>query len=66
VAVCLAEQPVRPGGKFLRPEAMLWSGHRCSTCLIVLALGVIPRRSPVTSPTGHAATATVPGTGGSG
>ena len=52
LAVSLAEQPVRLGGKFLRPEVMLWSGHRCSTRLIVLALGVIPPTLPRDLPYG--------------
>ena len=46
LAVSLAEQPVRLGGKFLSAQLMLWSAHRCSTCLVVLALGVIPRTPP--------------------
>ena len=44
LAVSLAEQPVRLSGKFLSLAVMLWSAHRCSTCLIVLTLGVIPHR----------------------
>ena len=31
LAVCLAEQPVRLSGKFLRPAVIPWSGHRCSS-----------------------------------
>jgi hypothetical protein len=34
LAVCLAEQPVRLGGKFLRPAVILWHARRCSTCLL--------------------------------
>ena len=38
LAVSLAEQPVRLSGKLLSPAVMLWSGHCCSTRLVVLAL----------------------------
>ena len=44
----LAEQAVRLGGKFLGAAVMLWSSHRCSTCLVVLTLRVIPRTLLVT------------------
>ena len=41
---------------------MLWSAHRCSTCLVALTLGVIPRKLPATFPyTGMPAAATGPG-----
>jgi hypothetical protein len=64
LAVSLAEQPVRLSGKFLSPAVMLWSAHRCSTCLVVLTLGVIPRKPPAISPYGGMpAAATGPGTG---
>jgi hypothetical protein len=36
LAVSLAEQPVRLGGKFLGTAVMLRSGHRCSTYLVAL------------------------------
>jgi TIR domain len=51
LAVSLAGQPVRLSGKFLSPAVMLWSAHRCSRSLVVLTLGVIPRKLPATSPT---------------
>ena len=61
LAVSLAGQPVRFSGKFLSPAVMLWSAYRCSTCLVVLTLGVIPRKLPATSPcTGMPAAATGP------
>ena len=64
LAVSLAEQPVRLSGKFLGTAVMLWSAHRCSTCLVVLTLGVIPRTPPGDLPYGGMpATATGPGTG---
>ena len=44
LTVALAEQPVRLSGKFLSPAVMLWSAYRCSACLVVLTLGVIPRK----------------------
>ena len=46
LVVSLAEQPVRLGGQFLGAAVVLWSAHRCSTYLVVLALGVIPRTPP--------------------
>ena len=64
LAVSLAEQPVRLSGKLLSPAVMLWSAPRCSTCLVVLTRGVIPRKPPATSPySGMPAAATGPGTG---
>jgi hypothetical protein len=64
LAVCLAEEPVRLSGKFLSPAVMLWSAHRCSTCLVVLTLGVIPKQAPGDLPYGGMpAVATGPGTG---
>ena len=63
LAVSLAEQPVRLSGKFLGAAVMLWSGHRCSTCLVVLALGVIPHAPGDLPYGGMPATATGPGTG---
>jgi hypothetical protein len=47
LAVSLAEQPVRLGGKFFGTPVMLWSSLCCSTRLAVLALDVIPRMLPV-------------------
>ena len=46
LAVSLAEQPVRLGGQFPGAAVVLWSAHRCSTYLVVLALGLIPRTPP--------------------
>lgn len=43
LAGSLAGQPVRLSAKFPGAAVMLWSGHRCATCLVVLALGAIPR-----------------------
>jgi len=36
LAVSLAEQPVRLGGKLLGTAVMFRSGHRCSTYLVAL------------------------------
>ena len=63
LAVSLAEQPVRLGGKFLSPTVMLCSCHRCSTCLVVLTLGVIPRAPVELRYGGMPAATTGPGTG---
>jgi hypothetical protein len=54
LAVSVAEQPVRLGGKFLGTAVMLRSRHCCSTRLVVLALDVIPRMLPVRSLPWHA------------
>jgi len=59
LAVALAEQPARLSGQFLSAAVMLWSAHRHSTCLVVLAPAVIPRTPPGELPSsGTPATAT--------
>jgi hypothetical protein len=57
LAVSLAEQPVRLGGKFFGTPVMLRSSHCCFTrlaVLAVLALDAIPRTLPVNSLPWHA------------